>query len=140
MRILIYGSRTWENPGPIEAVILGSLALARSRGEHLIIVHGDNRPGRNRKTPGADYLADRLGRRHGAEVVPVRADWDRYKKGAGPVRNGLMLKDYGPFHAIWGFRMPGDSPGSDDMTEQARKAGYTPFVVTNPAEATPTLF
>jgi hypothetical protein len=127
----MFGSRNWENPTPIEVVIVGRLMLAREAGDTLTIVHGNHGK--------ADKFADAIGRRYGATVIPVDPDWERYKKGAGPIRNGVMLKEH-RIQEGWGFRMPGDSPGTDDMIDKLRRACIPHFVATDPAAATPTLF
>lgn len=131
MRILICGSRDWKNPDAIEVVIIGRLMLAKAAGDTLTIIHGNH--GR------ADKFADKIGRRYGAIVIPVDPDWERYKKGAGPIRNGVMLKEHQPQEG-WGFRLPGESPGTDDMIDKLRRACIPHFVVSDPAAATPTLF
>lgn len=127
----MFGSRDWNRPEVIEAAVVGKLELARAAGEILTIVHGNR--------GNADLAADRFGKRYGANVIPVDPDWKRYGNAAGPIRNGVMLKEYHPQEG-WGFRMPGESPGTDDMITKLQKA-CIPYVVThNPAAASPTLF
>lgn len=129
--ILMFGSRDWNRPETIEAVVVGKLMLARAAGEILTIVHGNH--------GNADKYAGEFGTKYGATVIPVDADWKQFHRAAGPIRNGVMLKDFHPQEG-WGFRMPGDSPGTDDMIDRLQKA-CVPYVVThNPAAASPTLF
>lgn len=40
---------------------------------------------------GADYFAMRWAKRTGIPFETVMADWDKYGKGAGPIRNSQML-------------------------------------------------
>ncbi len=63
-------------------------------------------------THAADWAKER-----GIERVIVKADWDRYGKSAGPIRNARMIR-WRP-HMVLAF--PG-STGTQNMVEQARKA------------------
>src|ERR1700686_1473555 len=49
---------------------------------------------------GADQMADAWGKHMALEVVPVPADWDKYDKAAGPIRNEEMLHKYKPKRVI----------------------------------------
>lgn len=119
MRVLICGSRGWKDPTPINVLIAGLDVLAEGRGEKLTIIHGDAR--------GADRLAGDVARRWGAEVIPVPADWDKYKKGAGPRRNQQMIDEYEP-EMIYAFRATGKSSGTDDMVERGKAANIPTYV------------
>lgn len=125
MKVLICGSRGWHDDGVIETVISGLTDRAERHGKRLVIVHGDNRG-------GADALADRIGRRWGADVRSYPADWGRFKNGAGPVRNQQMLDEESP-EEVWAFRCPGKSNGTDDMVDRSKAAGVPTYVVTKEA-------
>lgn len=75
--------------------------------------------------------ADRLSRKYAEERnIPVRAfpaDWNKYGKGAGPIRNRQMLVEGTPDFVI-AFRGP-NSRGTQNMIDQARKAGVETRVV-----------
>lgn len=122
MRVLICGSRGWKDSRPINALIAGLDVLAEAAGEELVIIHGDAKS-------GADKLADSLGRQWGAEVIRVPADWDRYGKAAGPIRNQRMIDEYDP-DQVWAFRTYGKSNGTDDMVARGEKAEIPTFIVT----------
>lgn len=78
--------------------------------EDAIIIHGDAR--------GADRLAAQWGRANGAmRVEAYPADWDKYGKGAGPIRNRAML-DRGDPDVVIAF--PGGR-GTANMVIQARE-------------------
>lgn len=113
MRVLICGSRTWNDPAPIEAVI------SQLR-PGTVVIEGD--------APGADRIAGQLARRHGLEVLTYPADWARYGDAAGPIRNARMLREGKPTHVV-AFRMPGTSRGTDNMIDQARKAGVPVSII-----------
>ncbi|AVP41949.1 hypothetical protein SEA_JSQUARED_66 [Mycobacterium phage Jsquared] len=85
-RVLITGSRVWKD----RAAIWEALAVELRRSPNgLIVVHGGAR--------GADDIADRWAwgmKQDGWNVLPElhRADWDRYGKRAGILRNIEMVK------------------------------------------------
>jgi hypothetical protein len=111
-RVLIYGSRTWTDHAAIKQVVG---ALPRD----AIVIHGGAR--------GADSLADDAAFLWGLERKVFRADWQRHGKAAGPIRNQAMIDEGQPTRA-YGFRMPGESRGTDDCTRRLKRAGI-PVVV-----------
>ena len=120
MRVLICGSRGWHDPVPINALIAGYDVLAEGSGEPLTIIHGD--------APGADRLAKQVGKDWRANVIDEPADWNRYKAGAGPIRNQKMLDDHKP-DVVWAFRSSGKSSGTDDMIKKSKDAGVPTYIV-----------
>ncbi len=70
---------------------------------------------------GADSLAAIFGPLFGFEMEPHPADWNRFQKRAGPIRNREMAQA-GAGAAI-GYRDPGKSDGTDGMREECRAAG-----------------
>ena len=73
--------------------------------------------------------ADEFGRRWAvANNIPVKkfpADWDRYGKSAGPVRNGQMARYAERLIAFWN----GTSRGTKNMIDQATKNGLRVTVI-----------
>lgn len=130
MKILICGSRGWKDPTPVTTVIAGYEVLAEGAGEVLEIVHGDAKS-------GADALADRIGKQWGCKVIPEPAEWDRYGKSAGPIRNQRMLDSHPDISAVWAFRAHGKSSGTDDMVSKAERANIPYFVITGGDNADP---
>lgn len=117
------GSRGWHDPHAVETVIAGLDILAEGRAQRLVIVHGDNKG-------GADALADKLGRRWGVDVIPVPAQWNRYGRGAGPMRNQQMLDEHPDIEQVWAFRSQGKSNGTDDMVSRGKASGVPTYIVT----------
>lgn len=90
---------------------------------------------------GADRCAGRWAARmrtQGVGWVRIDADWTRYRKAAGPIRNGWMLtyllqaRDLG--HAVGVLAFHDDlesSRGTLHMVTTARKAGVPVKVVTH---------
>jgi len=70
------------------------------------------------EAPGADLLSRRWAESRGADVIAIPANWVRYGRAAGPIRNGAMLT-YKPDHV---HAFPGGS-GTANMIEQAERAG-----------------
>ena len=89
MRVLVTGSRTWDDARTIwtalDAVARGA---AEARVPLVTVVHG--------AAKGADELADRWVRTYGAGNPTVTAErhpalWQRFGKRAGIVRNEIMI-------------------------------------------------
>lgn len=72
---------------------------------------------------GADRLAQYWARRRGIPFVSEKADWLKYGKAAGFIRNGAMLADHNP-DGVCAF--PGGR-GTADMIRQAEAAGVTVY-------------
>lgn len=72
---------------------------------------------------------DEFGRRWAvANNIPVKkfpADWDRYGKSAGPIRNGQMARYAERLIAFWN----GTSRGTQNMIDQATKNGLRVTVI-----------
>lgn len=105
-RLLVCGSRTWEDVALIESVLLELWDAG-----YRLLAHGAAR--------GADRIAGDVGDRIGYSVTPYKADWDLYGKSAGAIRNRAMFKAFNPGLVV-AFRMPGKSSGTDDMVRVAR--------------------
>ncbi len=72
---------------------------------------------------GADKIARNFARLRGHVVMGYPADWDRYGRAAGPIRNKQMLDEGKPDLVIAFHNNIDQSKGTADMIEQARKAG-----------------
>jgi hypothetical protein len=77
----------------------------------LVVIEGEQR--------GVDLLAREWAEEKGLEVRGFPADWDKYQKRAGFIRNSQMLKEGNP-HAVIAF--PGGI-GTRMMVQLARRAG-----------------
>ena len=113
MKILITGDRNWDD---VETVV-SALSTFPSG---TILVHGACR--------GADVTGAAVGEQLGFELRAYPADWDRYGKGAGPVRNQQMIdtehKPYEPILTCFAFHKDiKNSKGTADMVSRAKKAG-----------------
>lgn len=68
---------------------------------------------------GVDALGERFARECGIPIVQFKADWKRYGKMAGPMRNREMAEYAEALLAIW----DGESRGTANMIEEATKRG-----------------
>lgn len=107
MKVLITGSRTWTD---WEAIRTELKALPKD----VIIIHGAC-------PSGADYIADKIVKEElGIEPKPYPANWTKYGRGAGKVRNQEMLDKEHP-DLVLAFHKA-NSPGTADMIERALNA------------------
>lgn len=69
--------------------------------------------------PGADSHGKRYAEMHGFPVKEFPADWFRYGKAAGPIRNQQMAEYADALIAVWDEQ----SKGTRDMIERAKRRG-----------------
>jgi hypothetical protein len=126
MRVLICGSRDWDDQVAIWAVLWGLETLHDD--QQLTVIEGGAK-GADRhawiwcKTVAAETTAH--------EQYP--ADWERHGKAAGPIRNQQML-DNGKPDVVWAFvsKPLEESRGTYDMVKRAKAAGIPVYVVAAP--------
>lgn len=108
MKVLVCGDRNWQDKEVMRRR-LASLPLRST------VIHGAAR--------GADRMAGELAPTLGHLVWEFPADWARYGRAAGPIRNRQMLEEGKP-HLVLAFHtdLP-SSRGTKNMVETARKAG-----------------
>lgn len=104
MKIAIVGSRDWPNA---KAVIDYINALP----PHTVIVSGG--------ALGVDTFAEIAAKRQGLSVEVYRADWAKYGKRAGMMRNADIVNAADRVVAFWHRQ----SRGTADTIDRARKAG-----------------
>lgn len=68
---------------------------------------------------GADTLAARYAQEQGLTLTEIPADWNKYGRSAGPIRNAELIKQAERVIAFW----DGQSPGTKDTISKARAAG-----------------
>lgn len=107
LRVVICGGRNWRDEVTIDRVI-------QRLPPRSIVVHGDGR--------GADKIAGKIASWHGHSVIPIPANWIKYGKKAGPIRNQHMLTPK-PDLVIAFHNDLRKSTGTMDMIMRANKAG-----------------
>ena len=79
---------------------------------------------------GADALAKKYAQENDYALKEFRADWKRYRRGAGPVRNAEMLKYALTLeNAIVAGFWDGKSRGTADMLQKARAKGVKTYKI-----------
>lgn len=111
MKCIIAGSRT----ATIEQVI-EALETCPFTSEITEVVSGGAR--------GADSYGELIAEEFNTPVKRFLAEWEKYGRGAGHIRNQQMAEYAESLIAIW----DGNSPGTSNMIEQAKKKGLKVFV------------
>jgi hypothetical protein len=115
MVVLCCGDRDWTDSAAIAA------EFAR-RPEITTVVHGACR--------GADLLCADAAVAARCVVISEPADWTRYGRAAGPIRNQRMLDLY-PIDLVLAFHANlAASRGTADMVNRARRRGVPVIVIT----------
>lgn len=128
MKVLVTGSRGWDD---IKTVADALEQLPSG----TILVHGACR--------GADIICAAVAETLGFTIRVYPADWDRFRKGAGPIRNQQMLDcEHRPDEQIdlcFAFHNNIEaSSGTRDMMKRAAKAGIPVRLITSPELNMPT--
>lgn len=113
MRVLVCGSRYFKN----EKFLYDLLTLVhRPIGKEpvfTVLIQGGAK--------GADYYASIYARSNQIPCEEYEADWDKYGKSAGPIRNSKMLSEGKPDLVI--AFIDGAGPGTNNMIKLAEKSG-----------------
>lgn len=121
MKVLVCGGRTWgvqlegKPPGKTVGEQQMLFYSLHSRGITEVI-HGG--------APGADSVAGQWARANRVKETPVKADWQKFGRAAGPIRNAEMLK-LKPDLVI---ALPGGK-GTENMIKLSRAAGVKVEIV-----------
>jgi len=111
VRVIVCGSRRWRDRDAISNRLF-DLAVGST------IVHGN--------AAGADKIAHQEAQKLGMLVEPHPADWKRYGKGAGPIRNRLMAELGADLCLAF---LKDNSSGTRDMIQRAREHGIPVEVI-----------
>jgi hypothetical protein len=116
-RVLVCGDRYWTDKEMIKE------KLSKNKDNIDMIIEG----GAN----GADRLASECAKELGIPVMEFPANWKKYGRAAGPIRNRQML-DEGKPEVVLAFHDDiTKSKGTKNMVEQARKRNKTVYVYTH---------
>ena len=114
MRLAIVGSRTFSDYGLLAKTIFDFLAPIDST-THII----------SGGAKGADALGEKFAYRNNAKLTVYRAEWDKYGKSAGFLRNQTIVDDCDIVIAFW----DGVSHGTADTINKAKRAKKPIFMV-----------
>lgn len=117
-RLLITGSRTWDKPDVIKKLLVKVYNEVKDRDP--ILVHGTAR--------GADEMSSKIWLELGGAVEAHPADWDKYGRQAGFVRNQQMV-DLGANLCIAFIK--DNSRGASMTARIAEKAGIKTWRITD---------
>lgn len=128
-RVLICGDLFWTNY---------ARTLAFFRKEHArqpvdVVIEGECKGGDKLGRKAAEALGLSVG---AGSIKPFPADWNKYKLGAGPIRNQQQLVEGKPTE-VWAFHNHLEtSTGTKDMVGRAQAAGLQVIVITDTEEKT----
>jgi len=105
MKIAIVGSRTFNDYDLLEKIIYKQMCVSSI---NLIVSGG---------AKGADYLAERFAKKHNIPIQIFQAEWNKYGKGAGYIRNKLIIENVDIVFAFW----DGKSKGTKHSINLAKK-------------------
>ena len=108
MKVIIAGGREFNDYESLSKYC--DFVLSNLK-EDIEVVSGECR--------GADKLGEKYAKERGYDVKPFPADWDKYKKAAGHIRNEEMAKYADALIAFW----DGESKGTKGMIDLATKYG-----------------
>ena len=111
MRILVCGGRNFDDWRKTVSWMEHVCGKYRGINRDITVIEGG--------ATGADFLGRVYAKWVGFNVETHPADWKKYGKGAGPIRNQQML-DEGKPDVVVAF--PGGT-GTADMVAKAKKAG-----------------
>lgn len=116
LRLLVCGSRDWENKDLIKQEILE----LQKQYEIEVIIHGACR--------GADLMSGQVAKELGIPMQQYPANWSLHGKSAGPKRNQQMIDEGNPNFVLAFHDDIDESKGTKDMVLRAQKHNI-PFKV-----------
>lgn len=115
MKVLVCGNRDWDKYSSIYHALYGMP-------KDTIIINGDCK--------GADRLSTKAANDLGLEVRKYPANWDKYGKAAGPIRNQEMINKEHPDLVIAFHENIAESKGTKDMCKRAKENGIPVILIT----------
>lgn len=112
MKLLITGSRDLTRVQSVEEVLN---VILKEQGGYLYLILGDC-------PTGADHFAKEWADNRRVHYLEFKADWDAFGKGAGPLRNQLMV-DQKPDLAFAFTKMGSGNKGTLDTVRRCNIAG-----------------
>ena len=114
-RIVIAGCRNYTNYTEAKKYI--DFCINKIKNEYeLIFISG--------KCRGADELGERYAKENGYNIEYYPAEWEKYGRSAGPLRNKKMAEIADYVICFW----DGKSKGTKSMIEKTKKLGKPIFI------------
>lgn len=117
VNILVCGDRNWTDKEVMHDILDGFL---QEYGSRMQVIQGGAR--------GADTIAKEWSLARDIPCITVEAEWDKYGRAAGPIRNKAMLA-WNPEFVIAFHEDLAKSKGTRNMVLQARTAGINVVLV-----------
>lgn len=108
MRVLVCGGRRFNDPLTLGSWLGG---IHKNNGPITLLIEGG--------APGADFMARKFAEWIGIPTQTFEAEWSRYGRRAGPLRNKRMIEEGKP-DLVVAFE---GGKGTADMVRQAEAAG-----------------
>ena len=121
MRVLVCGGRDFNDYNLLSSYLVELFVKSLLVPEDVTIISGHAR--------GADKLGEQFANANECKLSIFPADWEKYGKGAGHIRNQQMI-DEGKPDLVVAFPTK-TSRGTYDMINKAKKAGL-PVIVVGP--------
>lgn len=110
-RVIIAGTRDFNDYDLLRDHCDYILSNKAENGEEIAIVSGG--------ASGADALGERYAKERGYKILRYPAQWEKYGRRAGPMRNREMADNADALIAYW----DGKSRGTKSMIREAEKRG-----------------
>lgn len=114
-KIIIAGSRDF-NDYKMAKEYIKSILDSEFCNEEIIIISGGCR--------GADVLGEKYALENNLNVEIYKANWSKYKKAAGPIRNKKMISRSDGVICFWDNK----SKGTKSLIELAKKEGKRIYI------------
>ena len=111
-RLPVFGDRAWDDYAAVKREI--------KRRMPDVVIEGE--------ADGADSMARLAAEELGIRVLKFPAEWSKYGRAAGPIRNRQMLVEGQPTEAIGFHRNITKSKGSKNMLGQCEKRGVPTII------------
>lgn len=118
--VLVTGDRNWTDAWAVSTQILRLVDTHGAR--NVLLIAGGCR--------GLDLMAEKIAKDHGIHVARIDALWDSYHRGAGPIRNGVMLTLH-PNEVLAFHNDIENSSGTANCIKQARELGADITMITS---------
>lgn len=115
MRVLVCGDRNWSNKDLIEK----ELKILPS---DTVVIQGECK--------GADIIGKQIAKKLGYRVLSFPAEWEKYGRSAGPIRNKQMIVEGQPEFVLAFHNNINNSRGTKDMIRKAKQYGISYKIIT----------
>ena len=121
-RIIICGGRHFDDYSRLESVMNDVMSKIAPWRDVIEIVSGH--------CEGADQLGELYASNHGLPCKVFPAQWKKYGRSAGPIRNSKMVKyaSEAEMPVVVAFRNP-RTKGTNDTVKKAEKHGFKVFII-----------